>query len=110
VRRTTAAVRVKRRSLAAIVALVMGGALIAIVSLPSAGIAVQPPPGWPSTVVLGLQDPEGAAAALRRQAPLGLRYHYLSGGVNTGQGWQTFTGGGGAFVGAYVATRRPAAF
>jgi hypothetical protein len=101
---------VKRRSLAVIAAVVVVGALLAIVSLPSSGNAVQPPRGWPSTVVLGLQDPEGGAAELRRQVPLGLRYHYLSGGVNTGQGWQTFTGGGGAFVGAYIADSQASGF
>jgi hypothetical protein len=67
---------------------------------------IEPPRGWPSTVVIGVRDPEHGAAALRREAPIGLRYHYLSGGANTGQGWQTFAGGGGAFVGAYVADSR----
>ena len=65
--------------------------------------AVTPPRGWPASVLLGAHDPEHGAAALRAEAPLGLRYHYLSGGVNTGAGWQSFAGGGGAFVGGYVA-------
>jgi hypothetical protein len=72
--------------------------------------AITPPSGWPASVVLGLSDPEGGASALRREAPLGLRYHYLSGGVNTGQGWQTFAGGGGSFVGDYVADSRANGF
>ena len=62
-----------------------------------------PPRGWPASVLLGARDPEHGAAALRAQTPLELRYHYLSGGVNTGAGWQTFAGGEGAFVGGYVA-------
>jgi len=63
---------------------------------------IEPPRGWPQTVTLGMRDPEHGAAALRRKVPLGVRYHYLSGGANTGRGWQTFTGGGGAFVPGYA--------
>lgn len=62
-----------------------------------------PPRGWPATLQLGGHDVEHGAAALRADAPLQLRYHYLSGGVNTGRGWQTFARGGGTFVGGYVA-------
>ncbi|MDX6720103.1 MAG: hypothetical protein QOJ63_2357 [Solirubrobacteraceae bacterium] len=65
--------------------------------------SVPPPRGWPTTVLLGMRDPEHGAAALRRETPLGARYHYLSGGVNTGRGWQTFAEGNGSFVGDYVA-------
>lgn len=65
--------------------------------------SAQIPRGWPPTVLLGLRDAEHGAAALRAQAPLGLRYHYLSGGVNTGRGWRTFAGGDGSFVGGFVA-------
>ena len=71
-----------------------------------AGDGIDPPRGWPRTVLLGARDPEHGAAALRREAPLGLRYHYLSGGANTGQGWQTFADGNGSFVPAYVADSR----
>ncbi|MDP2710242.1 MAG: hypothetical protein Q8O56_03400 [Solirubrobacteraceae bacterium] len=57
-----------------------------------------------------MHDPEHGAAALRAQTPLGLRYHYLSGGANTGLGWQTFAGGNGAFVGEYVADAQAQGF
>jgi hypothetical protein len=67
---------------------------------------IEPPKGWPRTVLIGVRDPERGAAALRREAPAGLRYHYLSGGANTGRGWQTFAGGNGSFVPAYVADSR----
>ncbi|HEU4656541.1 MAG TPA: hypothetical protein VFR97_03410, partial [Capillimicrobium sp.] len=59
---------------------------------------------WPaSTLQLGLDDEEGGAAALRASAPFGLRYHYLAGGVNTPQPWQTWATGGGSFVPGFIA-------
>lgn len=62
------------------------------------------PRTWPFTSLqLGMRDDEGNAARLREQAPLGIRYHYLSGGANTGRGWQTWTLGGGSFVPAFIA-------
>ena len=45
-------------------------------------------------------EPDGAAA-LRAAAPFGFRYQYLSGGVNTGQGWSTWNPGG-SFASMYV--------
>ena len=48
-----------------------------------------PPRGWPHRLEIGVADPPGGAAALRRRAPLGFRYQYLAGGANTGQGWAT---------------------
>ncbi len=75
----------------------------AVVAAPA---PVEPPRGWPPTVLLGVRDPEHGAAALKREAPLGLRYHYLSGGANTGKGWQTFAGGNGSFVPGFVADSR----
>ena len=59
------------------------------------------PRGWPGTLQLGLADGPGGAAALRASAPFGLRYQYLAGGVNTGQGWATWNPGG-AFASGYV--------
>jgi len=59
------------------------------------------PHGWPTTLQLGLADPPGGAAALRRSAPFGFRYQYLAGGVNTGQGWATWNPGG-TFASMYV--------
>ena len=91
------------RARCAAVAAVLAVALGAPACLTAQAGAVIPPRGWPASVVLGAHDPEHGAAALRAEAPLGLRYHYLSGGVNTGAGWQGFAGGGGAFVGGYVA-------
>src|SRR5690348_10927700 len=58
------------------------------------------PARWPKTLELGLMDPPGDAAALRRAAPFGFRYQYLAGGVNTGQGWSTWNPGG-SFVTRY---------
>lgn len=81
-------------------------AAAAVAGAPPGPVAVKPPRGWPQTVVVGVRDPEGGAAALRREAPIGARYHYLSGGANTGRGWQTFAGGNGAFVPAFVADSR----
>jgi hypothetical protein len=48
------------------------------------------PVGWPHHVALGLTDSPGDAQHLRHEAPLDLRYQYLSGGVNTGAGWATW--------------------
>jgi hypothetical protein len=60
------------------------------------------PKGWPLTLELGLTDPPGGAAALRRSVPVRLRYQYLAGGVNTGKGWSTWNENG-TFVSRYVA-------
>src|SRR3954468_7858999 len=59
------------------------------------------PAAWPRTLQIGLSDRPGGAAALRRSAPFGLRYQYLAGGANTGQGWATWNPDG-AFATAYV--------
>ena len=61
---------------------------------------------WPfKSLQLGLTDQPGGAAALAAVAPLGLRYQYLAGGVNTGKGWQTWNPGG-SFVSGYIAESR----
>lgn len=58
---------------------------------------------WPfRTLQLGIMSPPGAAAAERRQAPFGFRYQYLSGGVNTGQSWQSWANGNGDYVSEYI--------
>ena len=59
------------------------------------------PHGWPDTLQIGLADPPGGAAALRRSAPYGFRYQYLAGGVDTGQGWATWNPDG-TFASMYV--------
>ncbi|TML28442.1 MAG: hypothetical protein E6G30_05865 [Actinobacteria bacterium] len=60
-----------------------------------------PPRGWPHRLEIGVADPPGGAAALRRRAPLGFRYQYLAGGANTGQGWATWNPNG-TFVTRYM--------
>jgi hypothetical protein len=60
--------------------------------------------GWPfSELELGMASPSGDAPALATFAPLGLRYQYLSAGVNTGQSWQTWGNGHGSYVNDYIA-------
>jgi hypothetical protein len=59
------------------------------------------PKGWPRSLQLGLADSPGGAAALHGSAPLGFRYQYLAGGVNTGTGWATWNPDG-AFATMYV--------
>jgi hypothetical protein len=59
---------------------------------------------WPfSELELGMTSPPGGAPALATFAPLGLRYQYLSAGVNTGHSWQTWGNGHGSYVNAYIA-------
>ena len=71
---------------------------------PAAPASARLPPlphGWPATLQIGLADAPGGAAALRAAAPLGFRYQYLAGGVNTGQGWATWNPNG-TFAPMYV--------
>ena len=49
------------------------------------------PARWPSrSLEIGMTDLPNGAAALRATAPFGLRYQYLTGGVNTGRNWTTW--------------------
>src|SRR5207245_10548801 len=58
--------------------------------------------GWSSGLVqLVMSDGPGGAAALREFAPVGVRYQYLAGGVNTGEGWATWNPDG-SFVSNYI--------
>ena len=60
------------------------------------------PAKWPHpTLQLGTFDSPGGAAAMKATAPFGFRYQYLSGGVNTGNGWATWNSDG-HFVTHYV--------
>ena len=59
------------------------------------------PLGWPHHVVLGLADPPGDAPRLVSRTHVDMRYQYLSGGVNTGQGWSTWNPAG-TFASMYV--------
>jgi hypothetical protein len=88
--------------------------ILLVATIGPAGVAVPParaaaptlpavPAAWPfTTFQLGLADEPGDAAALHASAPLGMRYQYLAGGVNTNEGWQTWNTGG-QFVNYYVA-------
>jgi len=83
-------------------------ALFALLLFPASAQALPPlPHGWPATLQIGLADAPGGAAALRASAPLGFRYQYLAGGVNTGAGWATWNESG-SFVTRYVAESRAA--
>jgi hypothetical protein len=59
------------------------------------------PVGWPHHLVLGVADSPGDANRLAQRPPVDARYQYLSGGVNTGQGWATWNPGG-TFASMYV--------
>jgi hypothetical protein len=59
------------------------------------------PRRWPRRLGLGLIDPPGDASALSASGSFGFRYQYLSGGVNTGHGWATWSPDG-AFVDRYI--------
>jgi hypothetical protein len=59
------------------------------------------PAGWPDHVVLGVADPPSDAHSLAQRAHVDARYQYLSGGVNTGQGWATWNPDG-TFASMYV--------
>jgi hypothetical protein len=78
-------------------------ALALLVAPPAAGAA-----DWPSrTLDLGLTDPPGGAAALKRTAKVRFRYQYLAAGVNTGNGWATWNPDG-TFASMYAAESRRA--
>jgi hypothetical protein len=95
-------VRARRRSRAASAALIALAAVAALAFAASAAAKLPPlPHGWPKTLPIGLTDPPGDAAALRRHAGFGLRYQYLAGGVNTGSGWSTWNPNG-TFASMYV--------
>jgi hypothetical protein len=52
------------------------------------------PSGWPATLQLGYFSGPGDAAAMKSVAPYGFRYQYLTGGVNTGNGWASWNASG----------------
>ncbi|MCW2968227.1 MAG: hypothetical protein JWM71_1999 [Solirubrobacteraceae bacterium] len=83
-----------------LVAVALSAALVGASSAPA---AVTPlPVGWPAHLMLGTADVENGAADLRATSSLEARYHYLSGGVNTGRGWTTWAAGAGSFVSGYI--------
>jgi hypothetical protein len=80
---------------------------LVVLSVPTSAPAAKLPKGWPEGFQIGVSDQPGGAAALRREAPFGLRYQYLAGGVNTGTGWATWNPDG-TFVSRYVRESRQA--
>jgi len=83
--------------LPALVALAIGGP-----SIVRASATLPPTPAaWPfSTVQIGFSDSPNGASALAATG-MKMRYQYLAGGVNTGNGWATWNTSG-AFVTWYV--------
>ena len=67
----------------------------------AAGTLPPPPPGWPTTLHIGMSDAPNGAAAMRGVAPMGFRYQYLAGGANTTNNWAGWNPDG-AFVTYYV--------
>jgi hypothetical protein len=59
------------------------------------------PVGWPHHLLLGVTDSPGDAHHLAQRSSVDARYQYLSGGVNTGQGWATWNPNG-TFASLYV--------
>jgi len=91
-------------------ALLVVAAFAGGVGTASTGGGIPLPPGWPGHLLIGMSDPENGAADLRAGAPLEARYHYLSGGVNTNQGWLTWAQGDGSFVTNYIADSAASSF
>jgi hypothetical protein len=61
------------------------------------------PRPWPfGRLELGLANGPGDAASLQSPVRFGIRYQYLSGGVNTTGSWQHWGRGGGSYVTAYI--------
>lgn len=85
-------------------------AAFAVAGAGPAAAATPLPVGWPAHLVLGMSDVEHGAADLRATTALEARYHYLAGGVNTGQGWTTWAGGDGSFVTDYISESQASAF
>ncbi|WP_026911175.1 hypothetical protein [Patulibacter minatonensis] len=60
------------------------------------------PAKWPTTLRVGLIDPENGAKNLAGRAPFGMRWHYLSGGAGTSGSWDAWRTGDGSYASAYV--------
>jgi hypothetical protein len=61
------------------------------------------PSRWPfARLELGVTNGLGDAMSVESPVRLGLRYQYLSGGVNTGGSWQHWWRGAGSYVTAYI--------
>ncbi|MGE3077094.1 MAG: hypothetical protein AB7N24_20390 [Dehalococcoidia bacterium] len=84
-------------AIASVFALVLSGIVLLITKgdgAQSASAAGTLPPGWPSTLQIGIADSPGGAAAAKAVAPYGYRYQYLAGGANTGNGWANWNSNG----------------
>src|SRR6266576_520034 len=67
---------------------------VVVAGTPPVGSLPALPARWPSrSLEIGMTDGPNGAAAMRASAPFALRYQYLAGGVNTGQGWSTWDSG-----------------
>jgi hypothetical protein len=68
-------------------------------------VAPQLPPvpaAWPFPAFqLGAADSPGNASSMKTAAPFGMRYQYLTGGVNTGNGWTNWDAGS-SFASKYM--------
>ena len=82
-------------------------ALSLVLAAPAAAAPPPPPDGWPKHLAVGVADGPGGAARLGRRPGVALRYQYLAGGVDTGNGWSTWNPDG-TFVSRYVAESRAA--
>jgi hypothetical protein len=95
-----------RSALIVVVAILPVLALL-VVSTPSGARAATSlpavPAAWPfSDVQMGFSDEPGGASAIAASG-MKMRYQYLAGGVNTGNGWATWnTNPNGSFVTYYV--------
>jgi hypothetical protein len=76
------------------------GLVLLLAHTPSEGLPSLPG-GWPTTLQIGMSDAPGGAAHLKATTGAGLRYQYLSGGVNTGSGWATWNANG-SYVTLYI--------
>lgn len=95
--------RSRRTIIPALVLFVLVGMGTATLMRPYAAHAVGTiPAGLPAHFMLGLSNhPEEISWMTSSQIPWDLRYQYLSGGVNTGDGWATWNTDGG-FATSYM--------
>ncbi len=80
----------------------MRAALLAV-----CGLLALVPSASAANLQLGAADQPGGAEALKREARVAMRYQYLAGGVDTGNGWATWNEDA-TFVSRYVTESRRA--
>src|SRR4051812_48399801 len=86
---------------------VLAALVCALALAAPAAAAPKRPAGWPSHLAIGAADQPGGAASLKREGDVDMRYQYLTGGADTGNGWRTWNENG-TFVSRYVAESRKA--